>query len=128
MANIVIDPRKLKAYEWVSCMCESLGKNEKYQAALWDGIIESDDLFAELLYFIDNHMILDNMKVHGYALTDLYVFMLQNHNLFNDTGKNTLNCNKDELVLDTFMCMVELIHNPDKMIRIMDEGRGMDKL
>jgi len=128
MANIVIDPRKLKTYEWVMYMCDTFNKDEAYRTVLWDGIVANNDLFVEVMHFIDNHAILDKMRCHGYTLTDLYVFMLYNDNLFNDTGKNTLDCNKDELVLDTFKCMVDLNNDPEKMIRLMDEGRGMDKL
>lgn len=128
MANIILDPRKIKAFEWVEYMCKSLSKSEEYKNKLWDSIVIDTELFEEMLYFIDNHMLLDKVKRHGYMLTDLYVFMLENHNLFNDTGKNTLYCNKDELVLDTFMCMIELCEDPQKMTIKLNEGRGMDKM
>ena len=128
MANIILDPRKLKAFEWLSCICSDLGKDENFQAYVWEGILESDDLFNELLYFIDNHTILDKVCVQGYSMTDIYVYSLENNNLFFDTGKNTLNCNKDEMVLNTFKVMIDLMRDPERTITKLEEGRGMDKM
>lgn len=128
MTNIILDPRKIKAYEWLEYACETLGKDGKYKDKLWDGIVMDSELYEELLYFIDNHTLLDKMKYREYSLTDLYVFMLENSNLFFDTGKNTLACNKDEMVLDTFMLMIELKKDPDRIIMKLNEGRGLDKM
>ena len=128
MADIILDSRRIKVYEDLRYLCEVLGHDDEYLEKLWGGILSSPELYDEILYYIDNRCLKDQLKYEGYSLTDLYVYALENSNLYFDIGKNSEQCNKDGLVLDTFMLMVRLIENPEEMKKRLDEGRWMDKL
>lgn len=128
MGNIILDSRKLMVYEDIKYLCEFTGKTVEFCDALWEGLLDDEDLFGEFLYYIDNHSIKDRIRIEGYSLTDIYVFVLSNFNMVNDIGKNTIECNKEAMVLDTFMGMLELKHNPEEYIKKLNSGRGMDKL
>lgn len=128
MANIILCTGKLKVYEDLKYLCEYAGKSTEFLNALWDAMNNNETLYDEFAYYIDNHSLKDQMSVEGYSLTDLYIHMIENYNLLNDTGKNTILCNKEAMVLEAFMGMCKLLENPESYIKKLQEGRGMDKL
>lgn len=128
MANIILDSRKLMVYEDLKYLCDFTGKPQIFCDKLWDELMNKSDLYDEFIYYIDNHCINDKLNVNGYSLTDLFVYMLGRHNLYNDTGKNTAECNKESMILECFMGMAELMNNPDEYIKRLNSGRNMDKL
>ena len=128
MTNIILCTGKLKVYEDLKYLCEFAGKDQKFLDSLWEAMNSCDELYQEFAYYIDNHSLKDQMNVSGYYLTDLYIHMIENYNLLNDTGKNTSRCNKEAMVLESFMGMSKLMANPEEYIKKLQEGRGMDKL
>lgn len=129
MSDIIINTTSLKAFDALSTMSQLYGKEEGYADRLWQCMLDNNELMEEFIYYLEHGMILDKMKVSGYSLTDLYVFEIENFNLLiTNLGKNSNDCNKDLMVLNTFYRMSELIENPEAMIRKLNEGRGMDKL
>lgn len=127
MANIILCTGKLKVYEDLKYLCNFTGKDEEFLSLLWEGLSSNEELYEEFAYYLDHHSIKDEITIEGYSLTDLYVYMIENYNLLNDTGKNTAACNKEAIVLESFMGMVKLIKNPSEYIKKLEEGRGMDK-
>jgi len=125
---IIFDSRKIMVYEDLKYLCEFTGKGAAFAEELWQAFLKNDDLYNEFLYYIDNRTFKDAFSFEGYSLTDIYVYMLGRFNLINDTGKNTEACNKETMVLETFMGMVELMANPAEYVKKLDAGRGMDKL
>lgn len=115
-------------YEDLKYLCDFTGKSADFLDYLWLQMQKKPDLYEEFLYYIDNHTLNDKIKVSGYSLTDIYVYMLGQSNLRNDTGKNTQACNKEAMVLDCFMGMAKLMDNPDEIIKKLERGEGMDKL
>lgn len=126
MPNIILDSRKLMVYEDLKYLAEFTGKGEAFAESLWSGLLENKSLYEEFLYYIDNQSLKDKYDFNGYSLSDLYVFQLKRYNLFNDTGKNTAECSREALILDTFMGMIELIHNPEEYEKKLSEDGGMD--
>lgn len=128
MNGILYDARKLKVYEDLQYLGELTGKSETYINRLWEGLLLDSELLKEFMYYLDNHYLLDEMKVQGYSLTDLYVWQITKFNMKQDLGKNTDTCNKEAMVLDTFYGMLELKANPEEYIKRMTDGRAMDQL
>lgn len=128
MSDIIINTTNLKAYEALFVMAAQFGKDKSYPEYLWNAMLDNEELMQEFIYYIEHGAILDKMKIHGYALTDLYVHQIVSYNLFvSDVGKNNSDCNKDLILMDTFTMMAKLIDNPDAVIKQLNEGRGMDK-
>lgn len=127
MSNIILDSRKIMVFEDLKYLCEFTGKSEAFFNSLWNEMQKKPELYAEFLYYIDNHCINDKLSVSGYSLSDIYVYMLGHHNLVSDTGKNTAECNKESMILDCFMGMAGLMNNPEEFIKKMERGDGMDK-
>ncbi|MCQ2522932.1 MAG: hypothetical protein MJ123_01220 [Lachnospiraceae bacterium] len=128
MANIILCTGKLKVYEDLKYLCEFTGKGDDFRDSLWEALSNWEELYDEFAYYIDNHALKDQLSILGYSLTDLYIHMIENYNLLNDTGKNTFLCNKEAMVLESFMGMWKLKENPQEYVKKLEAGRGMDLL
>lgn len=128
MNTIIYDARRIKAYEKLQELGTYTGKDSSFIEELWKALLSDGDLMKEFIYYLDHHMLLDEMKCRGYGLTDLYVWLLERYNLMQDYGKNGSECNKEAMVLDTFWAMVEMKKDPETYIRRLNDGLGMDWL
>lgn len=127
MAGILYDARLIKAYEGLQALGETAGETSEWCEALWEEIVFSPDLLEELIFYLDNHYLTEEVKCEGYSMIDLYVWQMNRYNIIGDSGKNTDTCNKDRMVLKAFRDMVNMRKNPDEYIKKMTLGRGMDR-
>ena len=125
---IILDSRRIKAYE---CLGE-LGKiallDEGFLEELWGEFLLNDELMAAFMYYLDNHTFYDNIKCKGYGLTDLYFYNMRRYEIRQDIGKNYADCDKEALALRTFMLMAKMIKDPDKYLPALESGPGMDMI
>lgn len=127
MSTIIYDARRIKAFEALSDLCKYTGEEEAFLQTLWEGLLIDNELMKEFIYYLDHHAILDQIRCEGYTLTDLYVWGLKKYNFFHDTGKNTRECDKERLVLETFYHMVQMKNNPEEYRKWLDTDDGMDR-
>lgn len=128
MNDIILDARRIKAFEAFTELGEYTGKEAGWLDELWGMLISRDELMTEFMYYIDNHSLLDNVSVSGISLTDIFVNQMGKYNLINDTGKNSRECNKETMILNSFYSMGKLMEDPDKYIKGYFEDPGMDRL
>lgn len=127
MKGILYDARKMKAYECLTSLGRYAGMERKWIDELWRDTMALPELYAELIYYLENHGFRDNFKYEGYSLTDLYVWQMNKYNLIKDLGKNTSECNKETMVLRAFRTMIELMKSPEEYLKRLSEGKGMDR-
>lgn len=128
MTDIVYGTERVRAYDGLARLCEYAGRDSAWCDALWQEMLLDRELYQEFVYYLENHMPADRMKVQGYSLTDLYVWQMERYNLRRDTGKNTESCNKEEMILMALWMMAELKKCPETYLRKLDEGAGMDRM
>ena len=128
MAGIMFDARRVKVYEGLKELCEYTGETQQWCDGLWEELMMNHDLFQEFVYYLEHHMLTENVKCEGYSLIDLYVWQMDKDNLIHDTGKNTADCNKERMILHAFDMMAGMKKNPEVFVKKLNEGRGMDKL
>lgn len=128
MAGIIFDSGKLKVYENLAALCRFAGEPQDWCDALWQELLLNRELYEELVYYMKNNMLDDRMQCCGYTLIDLYVWQMDKYNLLHDTGKNTAECRKVDMVLRAFETMAQMKKDPEKYLRRFEEGRGMDQL
>lgn len=128
MGNIIIQTSKIKACEYLYELCDYCGYEKEWADELWTDILHSDELYAELVYYLENHTLKDQICIEGYSLTDLYVFQMNKYNLIMEIGKNPVECNKERMVLKAFRMMAEMIKDPPTYVRRLEEGKGSDRL
>lgn len=128
MSHIVYGTEMIRAYDGLARLCDYAGKDDKWCDGLWQEMLADGELYHEFIYYLENHMPQDGMKVQGYSLTDLYVWQMEQFNIRRDSGKNTENCNKEEMMLDAFWTMAKMKKNPESYLGKLDKGMGMDRI
>ena len=126
--GILYDARKLKALEFLQQLCEYAGKDDEFASGLWSEFIGDPDLYDEFVYYADNHTFLDEMKISGYSMSDLYVWQMDRYNIVRELGKNPAACNKETLVLNAFSEMANMKRDPAEYVKRIESGKGNDRL
>ena len=127
MPNIIFDSRKVKALECLKYLARFAKKDDAFLDLLWNELVSDEELMNEFMYYVDNHTFRDTYKISGYGLTDLYFFNMRNVEIKQDIGKNYGDCNKEALALDTFMTMASMKKEPEKYVKWLEAGPGMDR-
>lgn len=127
MNGIIYDARRIKAYEGMQELARYAGKSEEFVAKLWESLILDKDMMKEWMYYLDHHILLDEVVCEGYSLTDLYVRQMKHYNLVQDIGKNTPDCNKEAMVLDAFAAMFCMKEEPALYRKRLENDAGMDR-
>ena len=121
-SQIIFDQSKLKAYDGLMRLCEFAGKSEAWQQTLWSEFLQNRELYDAFLYYLENHSLPE-----GYSLADCYVWQMEQDNLRRDTGKNTVQCNKEDMVLRSFQTMADMRKDPVAFLKKLSDWRGMDQ-
>lgn len=108
-------------------LCGFAGKSEAWQQNLWSEFLLNRELYDAFLYYLENHGLPEFPKCEGYSLTDCYVWQMERDNLRRDTGKNTAQCNKEDMVLRSFQMMADMQREPEVFLKKLNDGRGMDQ-
>lgn len=126
-SQIIFDQSKLKVYDGLMRLCGFAGKSEAWQQNLWSEFLLNRELYDAFLYYLENHGLPEFPKCEGYSLTDCYVWQMERDNLLRDTGKNTAQCNKEDMVLRSFQMMADMQREPEVFLKKLNDGRGMDQ-
>lgn len=124
---ILFDQTKLKVYDGLTKLCEYAGRTREWQQMLWDEFLAKRELYDAFVYYLEHHALPEMPKCEGYSLTDCYVWQMEQDNLRRDTGKNTAQCNKEDMVLRAFMTMADMQRQPEAYLRKLREWKGMDQ-
>lgn len=127
MAGIILNTTKLKVYENLKALGGLAEKSEEFIDDLWMNLVLDNELYEEMLYYMQYRTFLDHMRCEGYSLCDLFIWQMNRDNLIHDTGKNSADCNKEAMVLNAFAAMIGLKKNPEAWKRRLTSGEGMDR-
>lgn len=127
-SSILFDQSKLKAYDGLARLCEYAGESEEWCGLLWQELLGDPELYEAFVHYLERHELPDRPRCEGYSLTDCYVWQMEQDNLRRDTGKNTAQCNKEEMVLRAFMTMTQLRKTPEEAVRKLSDWKGMDQI
>ena len=128
MKGILYDATRVKVCQAFYQICEYAELPEKWADDLWGEIMPRKELYNELVYYIEHHTFLDQLKVSGYSFCDLYVWQMNRYNLIRDTGKNPRTCNKEKMAMQAFKTMSELLKDPGQNLKKLEYGQGTDRL
>ena len=123
---IILDARRIKAYECLKQLAEAAGKDEDYTEELWGELLFNEELMGAFMFYLDHHSLFDGISCRGYGLTDLYFYNMRRFEMRQDIGKNYSDCDKEALSLDTFLMMGRMMREPDKYLPKLEGGPGMD--
>ena len=126
--SIILANSKLRAYEYLNQLAEYSGWKQEHTDRLWTCFLKYDDLYEEFIFYLSHHEIKDDLHFHGYSILDLYVWQMNHYNMIHDIGKNTGNCNKEDLVLRAFLMMGEFMDNPEDFDQKLSGAPHQDRL
>lgn len=126
--DILLDARRIMAFDAFCKLGDYAGRDKEFLDNLWNELVEEPKLMKEFMYYVDHHNFSGEALCRGYGMTDLYVFQMSRYNLIRDVGKNTSACNKESMVLGAFHDMACMIKEPEKYVRKLSDGPGMDRL
>ena len=125
---IIFDARRVKAYEALHKIGSAAGFKKEYLEELWSELSLDQELFNEFVYYLEHHSFFDGIRCSAYSLTDLYFYLFRRYEVSHDIGKNFADCDKEALVLESFMMMANMKKDPDPYIRRLEKDPGMDLL
>ncbi|MCD7807520.1 MAG: hypothetical protein LUH19_09330 [Lachnospiraceae bacterium] len=126
MANIILQTGKMKAYEMTMELGKYIGQSELFMNELWDGLMDYPPVYEEYVYYLEHQDILGEYEFRGITLLDVFVSQMKYFNLRHDTGKNTSDCNKVEMVISAFYVFLQVHKDPKTWLSKVNAGRGMD--
>lgn len=126
--SIIISTKKIKICEYFYNLTDYCGYDREWADELFGEIMGNVELYKEFVYYLENHTFLDELKVEGYSLSDLYVFSMSKYNLIREIGKNPVECNKERMVMNSFDMMSKMIKDPLTYVARIEEGKGRDRL
>lgn len=126
--SIILVNSKLRAYEYLNQLAKYSDWEQDNTDRLWHYFLRYDSLYDEFIFYLSNHEIKDELHFRGYSLLDLYVWQMNHYNMIHDSGKNTGNCNKEDLVLRAFLMMGEYMDNPDAFEQRLTQAPHQDRL
>ena len=127
-APIIFDQSRLKVYDSLNRLCAYAGISDEWCNGLWSELLVEQTLYDAFVYYLEHQELPEHPRCEGYSLTDCYVWEMERDNLRRDTGKNTAQCNKEEMVLHAFMTMAKMKRSPEEYVRKFRDGRGMDQM
>lgn len=127
MSDIILNSKYILTMEALYQIGEGAGRDRNWLDILWTELIEEPDLMKEFMYYVDFNCFKDEFACEGFCLTDMYVFQMSRYNLIRDIGKNTTACSKEYLALGAFHDMAQMIKEPQKYVKKLSEGPGMDR-
>ncbi|MDO4514807.1 MAG: hypothetical protein Q4B72_12335 [Lachnospiraceae bacterium] len=128
MSNIIFQGGKIKIYQSLVLLAEYAGLDQKFADKLWSEFLCHENLYHAYTHYMQFHNLDESLKVEGYSLIDLYVWQMNQDNLFHDVGRNTGDCNKEKMVLQSFWMMARLIQDPLNVAKKLQTGDGMDTI
>lgn len=127
MANIIYDARKIKLMEAVKELSDLVGNSDEWFNSFWSLVMENENIYEELLYYIDHHDLLCSYTIENYSIVDLFVWQMSNYDLRHDTGKNDASCCKEAMVLFAFEAMARMAKEPEKYKKRIQSDMRLDK-
>lgn len=126
--SIILANSKIRAYDYLNQLASYSAWDQDTTDRLWNYLLTYDDLYDEFIHYLSNHEIKDQLHFHGYSILDLYVWQMNHYNMIHDIGKNTGNCNKEDLVLRAFLMMGEFKDDPISFEKKLSTAPHQDRL
>ena len=125
---IILANSKLRTFEYLNQLAEYASWKKETTEDLWQYLLKYSDLYDEFVYYLSHHEVKDALSFHNYSILDLYVWQMNHYNMIHDIGKNTGNCNKEDLILRAFYMMGQFMDDPVQFEKKLSQSPHQDRL
>lgn len=128
MADIYYDDHMLGIFGMIANYCYGKGFDKEWVNHFWEGLNEQPLLYKEFIHFFDTGEVLGEYQLEGFTTLDTFVWVMERESVIYDKGRSGQTCDKDEMILRAFYCMIELYHDPTRWRRILTDASRNDIL
>ena len=114
------------AWQWAKALCYYAGESEEFLERFWKELNESEGVYREFGYYLENQAFLCEYKVEGYSVVDIMVWQMDHFKAEMDRGHDDMKQNGDKMLLMAFDTMLKMEKQPDKYVRLMQSETGTD--
>ncbi|MCM1047920.1 MAG: hypothetical protein NC433_05805 [Clostridiales bacterium] len=114
------------AWRFAQALCQYAGEDNEFLEGFWDLLINSEDIYNEFVYYMENSNFLCKYKVAGYTVVDIMVWQMDHFKAQMDRGHYDMKQNGDKMLLRAFDTMLKMEKQPDKYVRLLQTETGTD--
>lgn len=115
-----------KAYRWAQALCRCAGEDEIFLENFWRRLRQSEHVYKEFVYYLENQNFLCEYKVNGYGLVDIMVWQMDHFKAQMDRGRNDMKNNGDKMLLMAFDTLLKMERDPERYVELMQTETGTD--
>ena len=115
-----------KAYRWAQALCQCAGEDEIFLNDFWQRLRQSEPVYKEFVYYLENRNFLCEYKVEGYGLLDIMVWQMDHFKAQMDRGRDDMKNNGDKMLLMAFDTLLKMERDPARYVALMQTETGTD--
>lgn len=115
-----------KAYQWAYALCRYAGEDEIFLKDFWLRLMQSENVYREFVYYLENQRFLCEYKVEGYSVVDIMVWQMDHFKAQMDRGKDDMKNNGDKMLLMAFDTLLKMEQDPARYVDLMQTETGTD--
>ena len=115
-----------KAYQWAYALCRYAGEDEIFLQDFWLRLRQSENVYREFVYYLENQRFLCEYKVEGYSVVDIMVWQMDHFKAQMDRGKDDMKNNGDKMLLMAFDTLLKMEQDPARYVDLMQTETGTD--
>ncbi|MCM1040657.1 MAG: hypothetical protein NC434_15170 [Ruminococcus sp.] len=114
------------ARKWAGALCYYAGEDEAFCEQFWSALRESEPVYREFVYYLENEDFLCQYRISGYTIVDIMVWQMDHFKARMDSGEHDMRENKDKMLLMAFDTMLKMEKQPEKYVSRMQSETGTD--
>lgn len=115
-----------RAYQWASALCCYAGEDETFLQDFWQRLRQSENVYREFAYYLENQRFLCEYKVEGYGVVDIMVWQMDHFKAQMDRGRDDMKNNGDKMLLMAFDTLLKMERDPARYVELMQSETGTD--
>lgn len=119
-----------RVYRWAEALCSCAGKDEAFLREFWQALTQSEGIYKEFVYYLEQETFLCAYKVAGYSVVDIMVWQIDHFKANLDRSHSgpayAGGQNGDRMLLMAFDTMLRMEREPERYAALMRSETGTD--
>lgn len=118
--------KEQRAREWAGALCAYAGVDEAFFERFWAALRESENIYQEFVYYLENRNFACKYRIAGYTIVDIMVWQMDHFKAQMDRGRDDMKQNGDKMLLMAFDTMLKMEKDPERYVFLMQSETGTD--
>ncbi|NBJ92822.1 hypothetical protein [Parablautia muri] len=111
---------------FIQSLCQYAGEDEAFAKGFWEQLKEDEEIYQELVYYMEHGNFACKAKIQGYTVVDVMVWQMDHFKARLDRDNSGTRQNGDRMLLLAFDTLLNMRREPEKYIRKMSGETGTD--